>query len=308
MSGEPGGSIASAQIVVGTQVMVAQAGQAGQPGTNRDGASVNADEELAGYLAQAADLIAKQEYRQAIDILHALIMRPDSGYVRETSNGRYLSLRTKAVAVIGSMPPEGLKIYRTLHDGEARRRMDQAVAAGDLMALRRVCDTFLFTQAGPEAVDTLAEMYFDRGMFSQAGHLWASLRRMKPEEIDPAYLLAKEVAARHLAGEEAQAKQAMEELTTRHGEARAPLAGQDRSLVEFARSVRQLTPPAGVQQEIHAENWPGQGGIPDGIGRGPLARRRGRGGVGRKQQPAREFHRSPSRTPGGGRLVGHLPH
>lgn len=229
------------------------------------GALVNADEELASFLQQAGKHIDRNEYRQAIDILHALITRPNSGFIPAGEKGRYVSLRHKAVDLIGQLPPEGLKLYRTLYDAQARRLMEDALAEGDTIALRRVVERYLYTRVGAEALETLAALQFDRGRFSQAAQTWQQRLELPIADADRPMLLAKLAAAWHLAGESHQSQRVARRLADRHPDADTRLGRRRRNLVAFVKEVRSLAPPAeGGRRRVEGD-WPGLGGVSDGL-------------------------------------------
>ena len=127
---------------------------------------------MVGYLRKAAEQIKAGQFDQAIAILQALIQRPEGGFFPE-SDGRYVSMRTKASELVGAMGEKGLKLYRSLYDSQARRLYEQALASSrPEEGLRRVSERYLHTTCGPKALESLGEIYFDRADFPQAIGCW----------------------------------------------------------------------------------------------------------------------------------------
>ena len=224
---------------------------------------VNADDEWAVRLAEARDLAAKGSYDRAIEILQALILLPDSGFVAMPDGRLYVSLWSRISDVIGQMPPAGLKRYRRLYDPQAQRLYEQAAGAGDTVALRQIVYRYLHTSWGATALETLGSLHFDRGRFSQAARCWQQVLQLPLPPGGEAMLMAKIAAARHLAGEATSAEAAFGSLKTKHAGAEGVLGGRRRDLVEFVSHVRGLPVWAGGSRVV--ADWPGLGGVPSGM-------------------------------------------
>jgi outer membrane protein assembly factor BamB len=226
---------------------------------------VHVDEELGTYLTQAMELIEKEKFDQAIQILQALIMREESGFFAQGDN-RFVSMRLKANELIGSMGPKGLKLYRVLYDPQAHQLYEEAIAsASPERLLRKLSERYLHTTYGPQALEMLGALYFDRARFSQAALCWRQLLPLAAEGSPRATLLAKVLAAHHLAGEASLAAQAADELGKKYADMTVVLGGQDRKLGQFAAQVR-TWPAAAVEAAVQEQKeWPGLGGVPTGL-------------------------------------------
>ncbi|MFP4104914.1 MAG: PQQ-binding-like beta-propeller repeat protein [Phycisphaerae bacterium] len=228
---------------------------------------VNADDLLADYLDGARGMIKDKEYGRAIEILQKMIARTDAGGLIGTKDSRrFVSLRGKAHEVIGSMPPEGLKLYRFLYDAQAERLYKEAVASSDLGKMRAVPDRYLHTTIGPRALDMLGNIYFDRGEFPQAAGAWMKYLRLKPGQNDP-HVLAKIAIAEHLGQEHKQARKHLDLLKKKYPKAEGVFAGRKRPLVSFVQEIlEEDLDISAASSDRDVEGWPGVGGTRGGIG------------------------------------------
>ena len=251
------------------QPLIAQARMV-RPTTPSTGAKppplVNADDELAGFLDEAEELIERKAYDRAIDIIQALIDRPDSGFVPGPDGRQYVSLWLKANDLLGRMDANGLKRYRRRFDPPAERLYEQALAKGEDAGLRRVVQRYLWSDFGAKALEALAALCFDRGRFVQAGGFWRQALRIRRGTDAEAALLAKAAVAFHLAGEADLAERLEAELKKKHAQATAPLSGREQNVLAFVRRAMKMpaSPRTGPRRLL--EGWPGLGGILDGLG------------------------------------------
>ena len=248
---------------VSAQVLIVNTGSVAGPPGGKPMPLVNADEELAAFLEKAQEHIDRKTYDKAIEILQALINRPDSGFIPAPNGRRYVSLWLIANERIGAMPPEGLKLYRMLYDPQSGQLQKEWREGGDIARLRRIVRRYLHTTHGPEALEALGSHYFDRGQFYQAVRYWRYLLRVRPDR-EAALVMAKMAAAYHLVGDDKEAGKLATELRREHAEATARIAGEDRNLAQFVAEVRAL-PAMRVRRRIVTEGWPGLGGMPTGL-------------------------------------------
>lgn len=225
---------------------------------------VNADDELAGFLEQAQDFAKKGSHGRAIEILQAMILRTDGGFIASADGRHFVALWRKANDVIGSMGPEGLKLYRTLYDSQARRLYEKACESGDTAALRRVAYRHMHTTVAPKALATLAAIHFDRAEFAQAARCWKQALKVQRNPQDKAISLVRIAAASHLAGQTADLQKAEATLRKQFASSTAILGGRKQNLVEFVAGVRKMPVPSAAAPRAKG-NWPGLGGIPDGM-------------------------------------------
>lgn len=254
-----------AQLVVQAKVEAAVDPKA-KPARNKPIPLVDADEQLAAYLARAEEDLRQKEpaYDRVIAILQALIMRQDAAFVVAPDGRRYTSMCIKANDMIGSMAPRGLALYRALYDPQARRLYDKALLDGDTTLLRRVVRRYLHTTYGPKALEALGALSFDHGRFHQAGQHWRQLLRAKSSSVNRPTVLAKMAMAYHLGGDADESAKLASLLEDKHPDATAKIAGRQRNLVQLVAQVRNL-PPMVTRRSATTSGWPGHGAVGDGI-------------------------------------------
>ena len=228
---------------------------------------MHVDDEMAGYLRTAAEEIKAGKYDQAIQILQALIQRPESGFYAEQPN-RFVSMRIKASEMVGAMGDKGLSLYRALYDPQAKRLYDEALASDcPEVNLRRLGERYLHTTWGPKALDALAEIYFDRARFAQAAGCWRQLLSGAGAANGRGVILAKIAAALSLGGLSEEARQAAEQVRTDYANVSAEMGGRSETLVAFLDRVAKLGPRAADENPGGSTGWPGLGGLAGGLGR-----------------------------------------
>ncbi len=228
---------------------------------------MHVDDEMAGYLRTAAEDIKAGKHDQAIQILQALIQRPESGFYAEGSN-RFVSMRIKANEMVGAMGDKGLNLYRALYDSQAKRLYDEALASDcPELNLRLLGERYLHTTWGPKALETLAEVYFDRARFSQAAGCWRQLLAGVAPGPGRAAILAKIAAALSLGGLGDEARLAAEQVRKDYPNASVEVGGASEKLVAFLDRVSKLGVLASDESPDGSAGWPGLGGLADGLGR-----------------------------------------
>jgi len=227
---------------------------------------VNADEEMAAYLKRAQEMAQKGDFAGAIEILQALLNRPEQCFVPTEDPRLYVSLGRRATEVIGDLPPQGMRMYRSLYDPPAGRLLELAEETHDEGVLREIIERYFHTRYGDKALNLLGTILFDRGEFSQAARCWwRILRAYKDSDLAPAVVLAKTAVAHHYADEQRAAQEALELLKTRYSDTQAVLGGTSRNVVAFAE--RMLTGPVPEFAPIRrvAEGWYSLAGAPDSV-------------------------------------------
>jgi len=228
---------------------------------------VNADDDYRTVLAKAESFIHERSYQKAIEYLQVLIDRADaSGVIPDPDGRRYVSVRRKAVELIGRLGPEGLKEYRKRYDPQAEELYDRGLATGDTSLLRRVVDSRLHTSFGGRALEALGSLYFDRGQFVQAARYWSRALALGAADDREPLILTKLAAAYHLSGDAARTDQVARTLRKEYPRAKGILGGSERTLYDFVAEVRKITPDLSGARREFREYWPGMGGVADGVG------------------------------------------
>ncbi|MCK5113680.1 MAG: PQQ-binding-like beta-propeller repeat protein [Phycisphaerae bacterium] len=242
--------------------------RSGKSTTNGPAALVRCDYELCDFLKKAQKHITKKEYPQAVKILQALIEKPDSGFAprKDGNNQRFVSLRSEAVRLLGTIPPEHLEGYRRLYDSKARSKFKKALQTGNIPALKQVAEIYALTSVGPIAIERLGEMEFDRGGFTQSAAYWMQLLEITSGTEKPPLLLLKIAVASHLAGLDSQSKTFADKLRKNHPDATAVLGGRQQKLVEFLDAMLKIPAKSASTVPSLSNSYPGWGGIPNGLG------------------------------------------
>lgn len=264
--GAQGIRLAHGQLIIrqNQKVAIADIGSSGARSGVKLPQLVTSDDEWAVHLAKAEELIEGERYTRAIEILQALIVLPDSGFVPTSDGQRFMSLWSKVSNVIGRMDERGLKLYRDLYDPQAQRLYDQAIAAGDEGGLRQVIFRYLHTSYGPPALMHLGAVNYDRGRFILAARCWRQALVLMTDNADKPLLLTKIATALHLAGETDASRKVVETLAKEFPGATSTLAGRSRTLSEFATEIGDLSAWSGEVRSVKG-GWPGLGGIADGM-------------------------------------------
>ena len=229
-------------------------------------ALVNADDELASYLAGARKNIKEGNYDRAIEVLQALIEKSDSGFVADAEGRQYVALWHRANEALAAMGPEGLELYRRLYNPQAEKLFEQATGKQDTSALRHLTQQFLHTAYGYKALCRLGDIHFDRGHFARAAMYWRRALRLKVASSAPAVLLAKIASALHLAGDAAGSKTAGDELRKSHRGAAGVMGGKKQDLAAFVEQVRKIPiPDIAARRHQAGKEWRGLGAFPDGM-------------------------------------------
>ena len=262
----PGGRLRAQRLLLGPGVIIAGDEAPGDEEGSRPLPMINIDDELGGFLKRAAELIADKQYVQAIEILDALLERTDQPFVPTADVRRFVSLSARTSEVIGALPPDALAMYRRTFDAKADRMFTRAARVCDESALREVIRLYRHTRSGDDALNLLGAIQFDRGEFSQAAGQWrAILRTCRDSQLSGAVLLAKIAVAHHYARQPRSVQEALAELASGHAQAEAELAGRRQNVLEFARGVLALPPPASAGAMTTVAGWPSMAGAPDSI-------------------------------------------
>ena len=226
---------------------------------------VNADDEYAGYLRDAKGFIKDGQYAPAIELLQALIRKRDSGVV-STDNGRqFISLWMTANHLMGTMPPKGLRRYRTLYDPPAEQLYRRAMSRSDTAGLRRVVHEYLHSSYGSKALEALGTIYFDRGRFFRAARSWRHALALDADRKDKALVLAKIATAYHLGADPEAAREVIARIKADHSGATAVLGGKKQDIAKFLARIRKLPTMARSPRSDGGAAWSGLAGAADGL-------------------------------------------
>ncbi len=221
------------------------------------------DQELSEYLTRAERLIDEGSYELAIEILQSILSRSDVGFV-STDSRHFYSLWLEVRQTIGQLPPDGAALYRALYDPPAERLYEQAVAAGDVAGLGQIVAEYHHTAAGAKALDSLAQHAFDHADFARAGRQWGRMLALDITDEASSLALARMAVAHHFAQAPEASDAALARLLRAFPGSQGVVGGKEQALAGFVVRMRQL--PARAGEARQRTDWPGLGGVPNGVG------------------------------------------
>lgn len=219
---------------------------------------------------KAEEGIARADWKFVIDSLQRIIDNADGsampredsvGDLNENSGSIFESARRLALKKIAAMPPEGLRAYRLIYDGMAKRLLEMGRSQHDPKPLHQVVHRFLLTRYGDQAAELLASWALDEGHPGAAIALLSDVLELIPNTKIPRDRLgAKLVAAYALLGQPDTAK------TFLH-DSRWWSSNTDNLLSDYGESLANLSPTERMPRAESLHRWPMVGGTADRQGR-----------------------------------------
>jgi outer membrane protein assembly factor BamB len=125
-----------------------------------------APRELRQVLAHARASLDEQRFSDAVAQIGEVLDAAGSGDFFLGTPGTpdaQISLKTEALALLGSMPPRGRQMYELQYGADAKAALEAALQAGDLAQLTEVSRRYFHTKAGYEATLLLGRYQLDQG-------------------------------------------------------------------------------------------------------------------------------------------------
>lgn len=115
-------------------------------------------------LKQARLMVKNGDYRQSLEILQRILDLPeDSLFYDDIENKtKFLSLKTEANRIIGSLPKAGRDAYELRYGTLAKQLLKEAFADGNLHGVAEVARRFFHCEAGYKATYLMASFEMDR--------------------------------------------------------------------------------------------------------------------------------------------------
>jgi outer membrane protein assembly factor BamB len=132
--------------------------------------------------------------------------------------------------------------------------------------IRSAVHRYRHTSHGQWALESLAELCFDRGQFLQASWYWQELLPSLEDPQQRAMFLAKKAIASHLAGEVKASSEALTELKENHPQAAGELGDKRWVLVDFVNHIRKTVKPDTSLARLQGSDWPGLWSMPGHVG------------------------------------------
>ncbi len=144
------------------------------------GASLKTDAELESSLELANRYRDDGNYNAATQLWQAVLNRSgDTLYSQDEQI--YYSLVDQVERIIGSLPPEGLQVYRITADANAKEILASARGTDDVEALNRVVRQYFLSSEGDEAAFRLGCTYLDQYDFIGARRVFNKILDRYPD-------------------------------------------------------------------------------------------------------------------------------
>jgi outer membrane protein assembly factor BamB len=208
------------------------------------------------------DSIKSKAWSEAVRLLQSILDNANDVFVQvkrplkyNPDKVRWVSAKTEANRLIGTMPQEGLETYEVEYGGRARSLLAEAKKKADAHLLAEVAQRYFHTRAGAEATDLLGSYSLDRGQPMEAALRYRRLfQRTNPEDLAPITLF-KAALAFHRAGDSAyaaEAAQAWKILADKVGRDGLTLGDDTLSLTDLRRELDRF----GRSIAYTPFNWP----------------------------------------------------
>src|SRR5947209_2516789 len=191
-----------------------------------DAVTLPTDRQVKKRLEAAQDDYIKNEaWAEASRLLQSILDNKQDVFVQMKRKGEdgkekthWISARTEADRLLGSMPANGLEFYESLYGGQAKNLLAKAKASGDIGLLGEIARRYFHTEAGAAAVDLLGTYKLDRAETLEAAVCYKRLlQREGADQLTP-LVLVKAALAFRLAGDggyDALGRQVWEKLSAR---------------------------------------------------------------------------------------------
>jgi outer membrane protein assembly factor BamB len=213
-------------------------------------------------LNRAQKVLKEHRYGEALEGL-SQILRSGEDYLFQPDRKVpiYRSLKTKAQELLGQMPREGRDLYEVRCGGEARDKLNRAIAGGNAAGLSEISAQLFHTQAGYEATYLLALYHMDHGA-PLAGAL--TLKRLReagtPAEAYEPGLSLTQAACYFQAGMPTDCTQVLADLKRRTGKPVLQVGGRDVPWFEKESDapawLAKLTGLERMAAAVETDRWP----------------------------------------------------
>lgn len=193
------------------------------------------DRTMARGIDRAKDRIAAGEFSQALRFLDEVLAGSQDSFIPVGESGEHVGLKETANAMIRDLPPAGRELYEATYGPAARRKLDDALASGDVTPLREIVWQYFYTPAGQEAALLVAQLEAEAGRHLSADLIYDELLKTPAaaERFNPQLTLL--AAKSHLAlGEEDTAIELLNSLNTLRSST-VEIAGRKEMLTAVAK-------------------------------------------------------------------------
>jgi outer membrane protein assembly factor BamB len=215
---------------------------------------------LARHLQAAEDYIRTEDWANATKILQEFLDREDDVLLRVARKAGdkeivvVVSLKHEARRLLASLPAAGREFYALNYGPKAVALLKEAREKNDAALLRRVAERYLYTDAGPDALQDLAALHADAGCHHLAALYYERLLQHRgPARWTPTQLFHA-VTAFRLTGDADNADAVSRELLGRAGAGAVKIGKQQLTRDELQKELDKLPAPGPLNA------WPMPGG------------------------------------------------
>ncbi len=195
--------------------------------------------------AEGAALEKQQRWTEATDLYLRLADEAGDDLAPADDDAHHLVTARRLVHRRIAARPELLNMYRARVEPRAKRLLKQGEAGSDPLPLEQLVDQFFCSRSAEAALHLLGDLACERGEFDQARGYWRLLEaaesppglRYPDPSGGPALARAKQILARLLAGERAEAAAELQSFRKAHPNVAGHLAGRDGN---FAATLQAL--------------------------------------------------------------------
>jgi outer membrane protein assembly factor BamB len=195
------------------------------------------DERLAEKLTDAAEAFRKHEWDRAFRLIQQVLDAEDAVVPRGDKPGEWVGSRAEAVRLLAELSPDDRGRY-----SKAQRDDAAALMKGDDRRLAEVVRRFLFTDAGAEALEQLANLHLAAGRPHLAAGCYAQLLSHKAPAQWTTEVLFQAATAFRTAGDAENAAFVAKRLLGRSGAEGLRIGGNTYSRDELRKELGPTTP------------------------------------------------------------------
>ncbi|MEM6259067.1 MAG: PQQ-binding-like beta-propeller repeat protein [Planctomycetota bacterium] len=195
---------------------------------------VLADDDLQKQIAQLSKFIKEADWAKAFRLLTELNSDTLQAMVPLGSDGQHVLVKEELQRQLLSLPPDGRRAFQLYFDGQAGEQFEKIKnhplpgSDDQLIQTQALVDRLLASSVGGEAAVLLGDMYFERGLFSQADRYWGlALEQGSATGKAALALQAKRAIAMQRAGKLSEAQSLYDGLAARYSQATIQAGGEE---------------------------------------------------------------------------------
>lgn len=140
------------------------------------------DGAVRSHLERVKAFLADGQWDEAVETLRQLMQNSGDRLI-EFRDRRYITLREYCHAILASLPPEALALYRSRVDPQARKWYEEGLAKRDESLLKRLVEQHLVSSWGDDALLALGALSLEQGRHAEARSWWEKLAEFPPLQV-----------------------------------------------------------------------------------------------------------------------------